>query len=640
MYCKNCGGNLTVKEDYFLCENCHSKFEFQSLYGNDDVFLAYVENDDDGRRTKDSMIAQEIYHRLEQAKVTAFFQKISADSLLDDVIEPICTVAAENAKIIIIIGTSVEHFEELLEKYNDVLKTKSIIPIYYGISPYDLPQQLKKLQGLNYDAVGAKEEVLRSILHILNRDEGIELFSANKTASSKKKKRVIIITVICVVLAAFAAYMITGTPYFLKSKKYEYANNLVEDKNYTRALQIFYDIRDYNDSETRIQNIYNLYAGTYADKDGNLSVQIGINDAYSANMKMIRKLADGSNSFFNESAQINKDIINCSFQDSNGKLGECNILLKDNGIQVTVFGVSDDNKEKENDVFIPIENKTDEDLVPKVSKEEIFSWLDGNTTINQIQGMGYDIEVGERNKYSLKNNSGIKISIDDSTETVESVTWTAGNLCPQYLNKEAIPYYDGDTLYVPSDDVYWVKKYDDDEKTLSEDYVVTVATKQSYSKDWEKTKGNFEEEIQKDDSDMTFVYTKIGDLKEKMTAQEVKRILGEPEQTAKEFARGMDGASVQDWNYTSKGITITFIRDATEGQVIEDIRVTAPCDFATPKGIKIGSSYEEVKKAYKGNIQDEFTTNDKIVVGSIYGGTMFDFDGGIVSRMAVGVFAE
>ena len=126
-----------------------------------------------------------------------------------------------------------------------------------------------------------------------------------------------------------------------------------------------------------------------------------------------------------------------------------------------------------------------------------------------------------------------------------------------------------------------------------------------------------------------------------MTAREVQRILGDPEKKSEELGQGATGTPLQNWEYPSLGISLSFVRNQNE-QTVSIIRITAPCSFTTPQGIKIGSSRSEVINAYKGKIEFEETAQsaDTIIVGSVYGGTIFTIDGDTASQIFVGAGAE
>ena len=71
------------------------------------------------------------------------------------------------------------------------------------------------------------------------------------------------------------------------------------------------------------------------------------------------------------------------------------------------------------------------------------------------------------------------------------------------------------------------------------------------------------------------------------------------------------------------------------------ITLAAPCTLATKRGIRIGSTEQEVKKAYKKDWnKEDSTSSGRFVAGSIYGGIVFEFQNGKVSRIFLGAAAE
>jgi hypothetical protein len=76
-------------------------------------------------------------------------------------------------------------------------------------------------------------------------------------------------------------------------------------------------------------------------------------------------------------------------------------------------------------------------------------------------------------------------------------------------------------------------------------------------------------------------------------------------------------------------------------QNIAFIKLVSPSRLATKRGIKIGSSIEEVSFAYAKEKDQEMSIPDQtFVAGSIYGGLIFTFDQGRVSEIFLGAAAE
>ena len=75
-----------------------------------DVFICYKESDDSGKRTRDSVLAQEIYYALTEAKYKVFFARITLESKLGQQYEPYIFAALNSARIMLVVGTKPEHF--------------------------------------------------------------------------------------------------------------------------------------------------------------------------------------------------------------------------------------------------------------------------------------------------------------------------------------------------------------------------------------------------------------------------------------------------------------------------------------------------------------------------------------------------
>lgn len=128
--------------------------------------------------------------------------------------------------------------------------------------------------------------------------------------------------------------------------------------------------------------------------------------------------------------------------------------------------------------------------------------------------------------------------------------------------------------------------------------------------------------------------------------------LGETEKLG-ELAKGKDeiweafGEAVQAWTFTGSGFSANII----SGQVgapktIHSITIEAPSALKTERGIGIGSTKMEAIEAYsdykteKQEAENLLKTGDMHLVGSIYGGMVFTFEEGNVSKTFLGASAE
>ena len=134
----------------------------------------------------------------------------------------------------------------------------------------------------------------------------------------------------------------------------------------------------------------------------------------------------------------------------------------------------------------------------------------------------------------------------------------------------------------------------------------------------------------------------IGNLRIGLSEREVKKTIHcALKRGPEEFMAG-DGVYHQKWEYTGCGITLDMVSDKKGAlKSIESITLVSPGTLSTKRGLRIGSTRQEVMKAYKPywNREDsEFFGN--FVAGSIYGGLVFYFQNGKVSKIFLGAAAE
>ncbi|MCE9540176.1 MAG: hypothetical protein K8R85_13315, partial [Bacteroidetes bacterium] len=130
----------------------------------------------------------------------------------------------------------------------------------------------------------------------------------------------------------------------------------------------------------------------------------------------------------------------------------------------------------------------------------------------------------------------------------------------------------------------------------------------------------------------------IGELKIGLNTLKTKELIGEPVERSKAEKWEADGEIHQNWLYTKDGITLEMIGEGE--QLINSISIIAPCKFKTKKQIGIGSSKEDVLKAYNIAIDGSSGESDNIIVGTVYGGLMFNFENEKVTSVFIGSSAE
>ena len=140
-----------------------------------DVFICYKETAEDGQRTKDSVMAQDIYTALTKEGYKVFFSRITLEDKLGAEYEPYIFAALNSAKVMLAIGTKYEYYNAVWVKnewsrFIEMKKQhpeKVLIPCYSDIDAYDLPVEFKNLQGQDMNKVGFIQDLIRGIGKII-----------------------------------------------------------------------------------------------------------------------------------------------------------------------------------------------------------------------------------------------------------------------------------------------------------------------------------------------------------------------------------------------------------------------------------------------------------------------------------------
>ena len=144
-----------------------------------DVFICYKETGDDGKRTQDSAIANDIYHQLTQEGLKVFYAAITLENKLGTAYEPYIFAALNSAKVMLVIGTKPEYFNAVWVKneWSRFLKlikkdhTKLLIPCYRDMDAYELPEEFAHLQAQDMGKIGFINDVMRGIKKVVKPDE-------------------------------------------------------------------------------------------------------------------------------------------------------------------------------------------------------------------------------------------------------------------------------------------------------------------------------------------------------------------------------------------------------------------------------------------------------------------------------------
>ena len=141
-----------------------------------DVFICYKESENDGTRTRDSLMAQEIYYQLTEQGRRVFFSRITLEDKAGTEYEPYIFAALNSAKVMIVVTTSAEHVSAVWVKneWSRFLslmrkdRTKLLLPCYRDMDPYDLPEALSVLQSYDMGKIGFIQDLTRGVNKVLD----------------------------------------------------------------------------------------------------------------------------------------------------------------------------------------------------------------------------------------------------------------------------------------------------------------------------------------------------------------------------------------------------------------------------------------------------------------------------------------
>ena len=144
-----------------------------------DIFICDKETDANGRRTHDSVLANDLYHQLTQEGFKVFFSRITLEDKLGTAYEPYIFAALNSAKVMVVIGTKPEYFNAVWVKnewarFLAQIKNgadKILIPAYKDMDPYDLPEEFSNLQAQDMSKLGFMQDLIRGVKKITQKDK-------------------------------------------------------------------------------------------------------------------------------------------------------------------------------------------------------------------------------------------------------------------------------------------------------------------------------------------------------------------------------------------------------------------------------------------------------------------------------------
>ena len=136
-----------------------------------DVFICYKETDDEGKRTPDSVLANDLYHQLTREGFKVFFSRITLEDKLGQQYEPYIFAALNSAKVMVVLGTKPEYFNAVWVKnewsrFLALIRSgadKTLVPAYRDMDPYDLPEEFSHLQAQDMSKLGFMQDLIHGI---------------------------------------------------------------------------------------------------------------------------------------------------------------------------------------------------------------------------------------------------------------------------------------------------------------------------------------------------------------------------------------------------------------------------------------------------------------------------------------------
>ena len=147
-----------------------------------DVFICYKETDAQGKRTPDSVLANELYHQLTREGFKVFFSRITLEDKLGQQYEPYIFAALNSAKVMVVLGTRPEYFNSAWVKnewsrYLTLIRSganKTLVPAYKDMDPYDLPEEFSHLQALDMGKLGFMPDLIHGIKKLTRSEKPVE----------------------------------------------------------------------------------------------------------------------------------------------------------------------------------------------------------------------------------------------------------------------------------------------------------------------------------------------------------------------------------------------------------------------------------------------------------------------------------
>lgn len=160
-----------------------------------DIFICYKESDERGRRTRDSVLAYDIYQQLTKEGYRVFFARVSLEDKIGTAYEPYIYSALNSSRIMIVVGTEKDYFNAVWVKnewsrFLNMMREnpeKVLIPAYRDMDPYDLPDELSYLQAQDMNKLGFMQDLLHGISKIMEKNKKVNRHVVSSESMPKEK---------------------------------------------------------------------------------------------------------------------------------------------------------------------------------------------------------------------------------------------------------------------------------------------------------------------------------------------------------------------------------------------------------------------------------------------------------------------
>lgn len=509
MQCNNCGGTLAYLDGLYICNSCGSRYSVTDYYEDIDVYICYVEVDKAGRRTKDSVLAQNIYRTLESAKIKTFYARISADNLTGNSLEKACIAAIHSAKAVLILGTQKQYFDLLIETYSAFYTGKIIIPVYADMNAYDIPKGISAIQALDYNKIGASVDLTKGVCNALGRKQELSYAALTRKSGNKRKTTLwTIVAALVIAVLILGTYFVSGnhlgirkndeipattetTPPIaettlptvetthpvlettqptlsleeIQENQYSEAVACADSGDYAKAIELFSRLSGYKDSDKRLSLIYQYYAGYYQSKTEEITFRLQVWDGNVGAIELSQITPNGEYCRITETFQLQGSFQSFDFNDSENNQGQIALTLTSSKIVVALRTTS-----TSSDIFIDsvkveflLEEKSDKPFAAQINEETLLSWVNNRTTLGQLKQRGFEvvfestIEEMPYDIYKIKNTdiSFVVTTLDYSMDTAASdpvvvaVAAPASVIIPDKIGEANDAFIKDEVLFVP-----------------------------------------------------------------------------------------------------------------------------------------------------------------------------------------------